>query len=1739
MIIKDIRNFRKFYKETILQIDDPKRNENFIGHSFKSNGEIKYGFFELFHGDKKDINKFITPFLRMAQDWQAIYELLQNAYDSNSRNFALFFDKEYLLAFNNGNQFSVEGIRSILNIGQSTKESKSDIGKFGVGFKIVHRLIGETDGKKELNELNGPIIFSWSKFSDLESLVKVNSLDDIEFKSPDFQIQDDQFISKDTLPWLFKILITNFPCGLNDEILDLSYKPLLDTFSINDINLLNNIIKEKILYSGVFVEEQLTQGTIVFLRLGKNKYKQLGESHIKQGIAYSLSILNNLQRNITSNKLEKIYINDITHPFSPADIKIEKFLLSRQNHEYQNLVSDNIEDAPEIIEYYFGYSTSVVETVIKSNPNLYLYFPVSDEIHNYNFIIHCNYFENLSQRTNLAEVERNRQLLKTLSKLLINRLEDFKQSNFEKYILIYAAILTSDWKPITNKSWVFENLLEPLIVYSKENIPTITEHFNSKIKVRIKDTGLDITPAELGVSQFEWFYFNNEDIVKEARNFAKLGVDKANLQNLVNFSSNVSMINTWLKNHTNKVEEFIKELNGNPIKRTEWLKYARNSTITPLARNILNMKLFLFSDKNYYSINEIKSKNNLFILSKNFEELRETYKSLGFHTCFFDQNQWQNIFELIKVDFPHLADKTKFLDYFAYRIETVNGVLNFSQLQSLISFFNETTAPVLTKIIIYKVGEGYKISTKLNTHQCYFTANKTILKNCLLEKYSKNIIKLEDELYNLIENKTGIWSENDLYKSLLSECTDNSDIIDVILEADSIEIHKEFIEKIHELILIEGRTYSKETYEHKILELVISTESENFRDKIKIKTENDTFIPLDNITYSNKVIFKSEADNLGQYELSLSNILQRYSTSSELIENVIKSFVDFKEYNLRTFVFKVGRQKGKDEILNEIDNVLMNSHQLAFILLYGLFDKKKTTDFSKYKIILKNGEQEILKQVKYYIQTYNFISENNILSECYVEIIDLLKLNDVNPVFSSLKLSVAMKPHLDKSIFYCFPLKYTLKDDSKAQKELFFHLYSEFAKQPQLNDHIKIDGTDRSPSEIKYVNENIQLVLGFDPYHTGYPSKYCLEDEEMPQWINDWLMQSDYHIKINYLKALGLNTEDSLMIQIRKYLINNISTLPILEELEKLGNYKLNFLEKALQWVANQSPENAAVVEKTDKYNFYKYIYDCIQLSSKYPILKITDITSYGALVFEMVKVNNEEKIYLLTKEQKQTLISLGISLEIFRKFLSYCKVLIFDDVYAANALFLLEFAELTIKLILDEKILFGFNELTTASYQNWKNETDNKFKIFSSESETSLTYQVFINEFELSSIRKNKIDITAEGNIYLVGSIESISDHLQSIVGREGFTEDVFKLFIQKQKNEPEEVSKLFNLQFEDLDEDILKKIAEDNSSFFPAGEIKSFSEKLIELLTLYQSPWAGYIYHFTHLENAVNILKNKKIQSRNKADFKDSAGQAFITTTLSKIKDFARFYFRPLTPTQFYNQGLGKFIKNTNELPQCPVPIFIRFRINEVLDLYRDKCYVSNGNLRHYPQTNYGNSYEFLKSFDFQNVYKKYNECERWTFLNASQQEFIVRDELDFSDINSTEIICKSDVDKISLINLLGPHSNLTNKIKVDSSYYYSDNPIVDVFHDKGKIKVSIPVARNIDSLKVISTKMDHSDRSMDIIKANRFIEIESRNSNYSIFYLNKSTNREWLIYTDGELPLSFLAAEINNNKIISSII
>ncbi|MBK7887252.1 MAG: DUF4433 domain-containing protein [Bacteroidetes bacterium] len=124
------------------------------------------------------------------------------------------------------------------------------------------------------------------------------------------------------------------------------------------------------------------------------------------------------------------------------------------------------------------------------------------------------------------------------------------------------------------------------------------------------------------------------------------------------------------------------------------------------------------------------------------------------------------------------------------------------------------------------------------------------------------------------------------------------------------------------------------------------------------------------------------------------------------------------------------------------------------------------------------------------------------------------------------------------------------------------------------------------------------------------------------------------------------------------------------------------------------------------------------------------------------------------------------------------------------------------------------------------------------------------------------------------------------------------------------------------------------------------------------------------------MEIIKNKKILSRNKAiGFADAAGA--VVGRRHTAHEFARFYFRPQTPTQFYNECLGldindKYYESALRLglPKCPIPVFFRFNLQEVLLKLRDKCYMSNGNM----QTNWAvvkPVLQMLSKFNFSDVY------------------------------------------------------------------------------------------------------------------------------------------------------------------------
>lgn len=92
----------------------------------------------------------------------------------------------------------------------------------------------------------------------------------------------------------------------------------------------------------------------------------------------------------------------------------------------------------------------------------------------------------------------------------------------------------------------------------------------------------------------------------------------------------------------------------------------------------------------------------------------------------------------------------------------------------------------------------------------------------------------------------------------------------------------------------------------------------------------------------------------------------------------------------------------------------------------------------------------------------------------------------------------------------------------------------------------------------------------------------------------------------------------------------------------------------------------------------------------------------------------------------------------------------------------------------------------------------------------------------------------------------------------------------------------------------------------------------------------WPMYLYHFTDIHNAISIIDTGSIYGRHDAIDKhlmqsDNASQSVINITSESVKDCARLYFRPMTPTQYHNEGYKpEHIRQGDINANCPVPIF-----------------------------------------------------------------------------------------------------------------------------------------------------------------------------------------------------------------------
>jgi hypothetical protein len=557
MKVKNIHIFRNWLKRQ-ERLND--RDENFIGYSNTGKSsddpnEVR-GFFNVFHAASPNIGDRLSTVLDMAQDSQAIYEFVQNAVDCDSTAYFMFYEDNHFVAINNGKPFDLAGIRAILNFAQSTKTRDENIGKFGVGFKLIHRMVGAGNGLQELTQdYTGPILFSWSNKTQLSDLLNANSINDIST-----DISEDW--DKSNAPWFFKILLTCVPIlpnNLDNGLRDIQYNERNDLFTDDEFkkfkNFLNGVWED---HQDKFANEDLNQGSLFYLQLGSEKEKKLDEdyNYFKKGIQYSLSFVASL---MSKKGLQKIYFKN-EEPIIKENIDVvleSPFIIDINSEEFEE-IKDSLKenDKTRNISIIFGYQKFENNSKygeLRQSPNFYKFFPMGKEVCGLNFIVHSNVFEIEASRREFVQKDiRNVFILEKLSEKLQERIEDYKEINTNIYDDIFLSILFSNEPNHQQWQWITSTLYKPLLDFISKNCPTNkVKEFQPASTVLIKNTGLNIQPFDFGIVNKFWFKWSKKDFEnlktvegKKDSSYEKIIKHTWDITNLIK-EGNLNSIKSW------------------------------------------------------------------------------------------------------------------------------------------------------------------------------------------------------------------------------------------------------------------------------------------------------------------------------------------------------------------------------------------------------------------------------------------------------------------------------------------------------------------------------------------------------------------------------------------------------------------------------------------------------------------------------------------------------------------------------------------------------------------------------------------------------------------------------------------------------------------------------------------------------------------------------------------------------------------------------------------------------------------------------------------------------------------------------------------------------------------------------------------------------------------------------------------------------------------------------------------
>lgn len=258
----------------------------------------------------------------------------------------------------------------------------------------------------------------------------------------------------------------------------------------------------------------------------------------------------------------------------------------------------------------------------------------------------------------------------------------------------------------------------------------------------------------------------------------------------------------------------------------------------------------------------------------------------------------------------------------------------------------------------------------------------------------------------------------------------------------------------------------------------------------------------------------------------------------------------------------------------------------------------------------------------------------------------------------------------------------------------------------------------------------------------------------------------------------------------------------------------------------------------------------------------------------------------------------------------------------------------------------------------------------------------------------------------------------------------------------------------------------------------------------------WPNFLYHFTDVHNASRILCDGYIWSRQQAEEKkimanDNASHAVIESTEQDNKCYGRLYFRPLTPTQFHNEGYKpEAVRNLDA--SCPVPIFFCLSANATLQ-FQGTMFAEKGlsGRRH----NIKSSVEEFQKLNFRKIYHHGFYTSEESDIKEYRHSEVIRENGFPIEPLLKGILCRSEAERETLLFLIKQHSiRLYNTYKSKIIY----NPKLYCFYRNGIYIKNVSVYGGKIEVEFNDPELRKISSAKDVIDLNIQIEISYRLKN-----------------------------------------